>query len=52
MVIEAAELDRGVPPDAADIERRLVAAGLTGDAYDLRLRAVAVRRALVEAMAP
>ena len=52
IVIEAPDLDRSAPPDAADIERRLVAAGLTGDAYDLRLRAVAVRRALVEAVAP
>jgi aerobic carbon-monoxide dehydrogenase medium subunit len=49
IVIEAPDLDRSAPPDAADIERRLVAAGLTGDAYDLRLRAVAVRRALAEA---
>jgi carbon-monoxide dehydrogenase medium subunit len=52
IVIEAPDLDPSAPPDAADIERRLVAAGLTGDAYDLRLRAVSVRRALGEAMTP
>jgi carbon-monoxide dehydrogenase medium subunit len=52
ILIEALDLSRGALPDAADIERRLVAAGLTGDAYDVRLRAVAVRRALAEAATP
>jgi carbon-monoxide dehydrogenase medium subunit len=52
IVIEALDLSHGALPDAADIERRLVAAGLAGDAYDVRLRAVAVRRALAEAATP
>jgi carbon-monoxide dehydrogenase medium subunit len=37
----------GQPPDAADVQQRLQRAGLAGDAYDLRLHAVAVRRALM-----
>jgi carbon-monoxide dehydrogenase medium subunit len=49
IVIEAPDLGRSAAPDAADIERRLSDAGLAGDVYDLRLRAVAVRRALAEA---
>jgi carbon-monoxide dehydrogenase medium subunit len=52
IVIEIADPGRGAPPDAADIEQRLVAAGLAGDAYDVKLRAVAVRRALADARAP
>jgi carbon-monoxide dehydrogenase medium subunit len=38
---------RGQSPDAAELQQRLVLAGLTGDAYDLKLHAVAVRRALL-----
>ena len=50
IVIDAPDLapERGPPPDASDMARRLVAAGLTGDAYEQRLHAVAVRRALQE----
>jgi carbon-monoxide dehydrogenase medium subunit len=49
IVIEVADPGRGAPPDTAEIQQRLFAAGLTGDAYDVKLRAVAVRRALAEA---
>lgn len=52
VVIEAPQWGRGVTPGIADIEHRLVEEGLTADAYDLRLRAVALRRALAGAMAP
>jgi len=40
------QLDRGRLPVTADLQQRLVQAGLAGDAYDLRLHAVAVRRAI------
>jgi carbon-monoxide dehydrogenase medium subunit len=46
------QLDRGQLPDAADLQQRLVKAGLTGDAYDLKLHAVAVRRAIAQVLAP
>ena len=34
------------------LQQRLVQAGLAGDAYDLKLHAVAVRRAIAQALAP
>ena len=43
--------DRGQPPDTADLQQRLVQAGLVGDAYDLKLHAVAVRRAVAQVLA-
>jgi carbon-monoxide dehydrogenase medium subunit len=50
VVIDARDLhlDRGQPPDTDALQRRLVQAGLVGDAYDLKLRAVAVRRAIAQ----
>jgi carbon-monoxide dehydrogenase medium subunit len=45
-------LDRGELPGAADLQQRLTEAGLAGDAYDLKLHAVAVRRAIAQALAP
>src|SRR5262249_15572201 len=45
-------LDRGKPPDTAELQERLVQAGIAGDAYELKLRAVAVRRALLQVLAP
>lgn len=39
-------------PGTAELQQHLVQAGLTGDAYDLKLRAVAVRRALLQALSP
>jgi carbon-monoxide dehydrogenase medium subunit len=52
IVLDAPDLavGRGEPPSSADVQRRLVQRGLTGDAYDLKLHAVAVRRALLEAL--
>jgi aerobic carbon-monoxide dehydrogenase medium subunit len=44
----SAELFEGVP-DAGELERRLATAGLAGDAYERRLRAVALARALATA---
>jgi carbon-monoxide dehydrogenase medium subunit len=44
-------LDGQEVPDAAGLQRRLVEAGLAGDAYDRKLRAVAVRRAIAQAFA-
>jgi carbon-monoxide dehydrogenase medium subunit len=38
--------DRGRPPDTADLQQRLTLAGLGGDAYDLKLHAIALRRAI------
>jgi carbon-monoxide dehydrogenase medium subunit len=54
VVIDALDLklDRNELPDTADLQLRLVQAGLTGDAYDLKLRATAVRRAIARALAP
>lgn len=42
---------RGQLPDAAELQGRLAAAGLSGDAYELRLHAAAVRRALQDMVA-
>jgi carbon-monoxide dehydrogenase medium subunit len=52
IVLDAPDLAvaRGEPASTADVQRRLVQRGLTGDAYDLKLHAVAVRRALQEAL--
>ncbi len=52
IVHKDAELGRGAPPDTGELQHRLAQAGFSGDTYDLKLRAAAVRRALVEAMAP
>ena len=52
IVLDARDLALGEPCDAADVQARLVKAGLTGDAYELKLHAVAVRRALLQALAP
>ena len=54
VVIDARDLrlDRGQLPDTADLQQRLVQAGLAGDAYDLKLHAVAVRRAIAQVLAP
>jgi carbon-monoxide dehydrogenase medium subunit len=54
VVIDARDLHlgRGQLPDTADLQQRLVQAGLAGDAYDLKLHAVAVRRAVAQALAP
>jgi hypothetical protein len=46
------QLDRGKLPDTTFLQQRLVAAGLAGDTYDLNLHAVAVRRAIAQALAP
>jgi len=53
VVIDARNLHlgRGQPPNTADLQERLVRGGLLGDAYDLKLHAVAVRRAIAQAMA-
>jgi aerobic carbon-monoxide dehydrogenase medium subunit len=51
IVIGDLPLERGLPETSA-LQRCLVAAGLSGDAYDLKLRAIAVRRAIVEALGP
>jgi aerobic carbon-monoxide dehydrogenase medium subunit len=45
-------LDRGQLPDTGALQLRLAEAGLAGDAYDLKLHAVAVRRAIAQALAP
>jgi carbon-monoxide dehydrogenase medium subunit len=50
IVVEDVKLDRARPPDVADLQLRLVQAGLEGDAYDLKLRATAVRRALQQVL--
>ena len=44
------ELDRARPPDVGDLQLRLVQAGLDGDAYDLKLHATAVRRAIQQVL--
>ena len=53
VVIDARDLllDGGELPGAADLQQRLVQAGLAGDAYDLKLHAVAVRRAIAQVLA-
>lgn len=50
IVIDDLTLDRGRPPETADLQHRLVQAGLSGDAYDLKLRAIAVRRAISQVL--
>lgn len=52
VVVDAHDLvlDRSQRPDTADLQLRLVQAGLTGDAYDLKLRATAVRRAIAQVL--
>jgi carbon-monoxide dehydrogenase medium subunit len=50
IVVEDVALDRARPPDVADLQLRLVQAGLTGDAYDRKLHATAVRRALQQVL--
>jgi carbon-monoxide dehydrogenase medium subunit len=52
IVMEDVELNPGRPPERAELQQRLVRAGLSGDAYDLVLRATALRRAIAEAFAP
>lgn len=54
IVIDTPDLlaGRGQVPDAADLQGRLVAAGLSGDTYEIRLHAVAVRRALQGMVGP
>ena len=50
IVIEDVTLDRAHPPDVGDLQLRLVQAGLDGDAYDLKLHATAVRRAIQQVL--
>ena len=50
ILIEDVAFDRASPPDVDELQRRLVAAGLNGDAYDLKLHATAVRRAIGQAL--
>jgi len=50
IVVEDATLDRARPPDVGDLQLRLVQAGLEGDAYDLKLHATAVRRAIQQVL--
>jgi carbon-monoxide dehydrogenase medium subunit len=52
ILLEDVPLGGNRPPDAAELEERLSRAGLAGDAYDRKLHAVAVRRAMAEALAP
>ena len=51
LVLEGSAALLKTAPDPADLEHRLDAAGFAGDAYDRRLRAVALARALAMAMA-
>jgi len=51
IVLDAGDLALGQASATGEVQARLVKAGLTGDAYDLMLHAVAVRRALLEALA-
>src|SRR5262245_15520031 len=50
IILEDVALDRASPPDVNALQRRLVAAGLNGDAYDLKLHATAVRRAIQQVL--
>ena len=53
IVIDARDLlGRGQLPGTAELQERLAQAGLVGDAYDLKLHAVAVRRAIAQVLAP
>ncbi len=53
VVIDARDLllGRGQLPGTAELQERLAQAGLVGDAYDLTLHAVAVRRAIAQVLA-
>ena len=51
LVLEGSAALLKTAPDPAHLEHRLDAAGFAGDAYDRRLRAVALARALAMAMA-
>jgi aerobic carbon-monoxide dehydrogenase medium subunit len=53
IVVDASDLEpgRGRLPDTAEVQRRLVSAGLVGDSYETKLHVVAVRRALQEMLA-
>jgi carbon-monoxide dehydrogenase medium subunit len=53
IVIDARDLllGRGQLPGTAELQERLAQAGLGGDAYDLTLHAVAVRRAIAQVVA-
>jgi carbon-monoxide dehydrogenase medium subunit len=50
IVLEDVALDPARPPEVGELQRRLVEAGLGGDAYDLKLHATAVRRAIRQAL--
>ena len=50
IVVQDVKLDRVRPPDVGDLQLRLVQAGLEGDAYDLKLHATAVRRAIQQVL--
>ena len=50
IIVEEVPLHGTRPPDVADLQLRLVQAGLSGDAYDLRLHATAVRRAIQQVL--
>jgi carbon-monoxide dehydrogenase medium subunit len=52
IVVAGVAFDPATPPGTDDLQRRLAEAGLAGDAYDLRLHAVAVRRAIAQMGAP
>jgi carbon-monoxide dehydrogenase medium subunit len=52
IVLEGIELDQAALPETADLRRHLAQALPSGDEYDVTLRAVAVCRAIAEAMAP
>jgi carbon-monoxide dehydrogenase medium subunit len=53
IVFDARDLlpGRGQLPGTAELQERLAQAGLAGDAYDLTLHAVAVRRAIAQVLA-
>ena len=53
VVIDARDLflGRSQLPGTAELQERLAQEGLTGDAYDLKLHAVAVRRAIAQVLA-
>ncbi len=50
IVVEDVKRDHGRPLDVNDLQLRLVQAGLEGDAYDLKLHATAVRRAIQQVL--
>ena len=51
ILIENVPFNRAIP-DTVELEGRLTQAGFSGDAFELKLRAVALRRAALEALAP